>query len=212
MGITIAEDMKKLTEDMIAANEARLRAVGVLVTGTRETLKGFCEGRNKMATDQAKDLAGFVNALSKSVHEIRRRAQDMLGEFDKANRQMSKDQSKHLADYVQGLVRDVTSTLSRFDKERAHMSKELGERLDGEIADIKAAVEQILKHAASFVSEQHAGMAKARQAWQQMHAAISSARKAGYAASMVEAGHRVCTAKQAARKTRGKKAAAKKSS
>jgi len=182
MVTTIAEDMKKLTEDMIAANDARLRAVGALVTGTRQTLKGFSAGRSKMATDQAKDLAGFVGELSKSVREIRRRAQDLLGEFDRANKQMSKDQSKHLADYVQNLVRDVTFTLTRFDKERAHMSKELGERLDGEIADIKATVGQILKDAAGFVSEQHAGMAKARQAWQDMCAAISGARKTGFAA------------------------------
>ncbi len=189
MGITIAEDMKKLAEDMITANEARLKAVGGLITKTRETLKGFSAGRNQMAADQAKDLAGFVDELSKSVNEIRHRAQDVLREFDKANQQMSKDQSQRLADYAQGLVRDVRSTLSRFDKERAHMSGELGERLDGEIAAIKAAVEQTLKDAAGFVSEQHAGMAKARQAWQQMHAAISSARKAGHTASVLGAGH-----------------------
>jgi uncharacterized protein YicC (UPF0701 family) len=212
MVVTIAQDMKKLTEDMIAANEARLKAVGTLVTQTRATLKEFGAGRNKMAADQAKDLAGFVGELSQSVQEIRRGAQDKLGEFGKANKQMSKDQSKLLADYVQGLVRDVTSLLSRFDKERAHMSQELGERLDGEIAGIKAAVEQILKDAADSMNEQHSGMIKARQAWQEMCAAISQARNAGFRMAAAEVGYAACTPKRAGRKGHGKKVAAKKSS
>jgi hypothetical protein len=212
MVVTIAQDMKKLTEDMIAASEARLLAVGTLVTQTRETLQGFAAGRSKMATDQAKDLAGFVGELSKSVQQIRREAQDRLGEFDKANRQMSKDQSKRLADYVQGLVRDVTSLLGRFDKERAHMSQGLRERLDGEIAGIKGAVEQILQDAAESMNEQHSGMIKARQAWQEMCAAISRARNAGFTAPAAEMERAARTPKRAGRKGHGKKVAAKKSS
>jgi hypothetical protein len=212
MVTTIAEDMKKLTEDMIVANEARLRAVGALVTETRETLKGFSADRSKMATDQAKDLTGFVDELSKNVNEIRRRAQGMIGEFDEANRQISKDQSKRLADYVQGLARDVTTMLRRFDKERGHMSKELGERLAREITDIKTAAEQILKDTESFMNEQHSGMTQARQAWQSMAAAIGCARKVGLMTPAVEIGHRACTAKQAVRRVRSKKSAAKKSS
>lgn len=206
MVTTIAEDMKRLTEDMMVASEARLRAVGALMTGTRETLKGFRTERNQMAAGQAKDLAGFVGELSQRVQEIRRCAQDLLREFDKANRQRSKDQSKRLADYVQGLVRDVTSMLSRFDKERAHMSQELGARLEGEIADVKTAVEQILKDAAGFVNEQHAGMAKARKTWQDMCAALSRARSAGFEAPAMT-GRTADTAKRPPRTKRSKKRA-----
>ena len=209
MSTTMAEDMKRLTEDMIAANEARLGAVGALMTETREALKGFRADRTKMAGDQAKDLAGFVGALSQSVQQIRREAQDRLGEFGKANKQMSKDQSKRLADYAQGLVQDVTSMMSRFDNERAHMSKDLRERLDKEIADINAAVEQILKDAAGFVNEQHSGMVQARQAWHQMCATMSQARKAR--APAVEPGHDGCAAEQAEGKSRSRKGAATKS-
>ena len=212
MVVTIAQDMKKLTEDMMAANEARLRGVGTLIRETRATLQGFGADRTKMATDQAKDLAGFVGALSQSVQQIRRAARDRLGEFDQANRQMSKDQAKHLADYVQDLVREVTSTLRRFDKERAHMSQELRARLDGEIADITAAVEQILKDAAGFVKEQHTGMVQARQAWQDMCAAISHARQVGFTAPAVEPGRQTCTPKRAGHKGHSRKVAAKKSS
>ncbi|MCX5644922.1 MAG: hypothetical protein NTZ17_09600 [Phycisphaerae bacterium] len=203
--MAIAADMKRLTEDMIAANDMRLRAVGTLTTETHETLKGFAAGRSKMATDQAKDLADFVEDLSKTV-------KGFLTGFRKNHEQMSKEQSRHLASFVQDLAQDVTSMLSRFEKEREHMSKELAERLAEEITDIKAAVEQILKDTGHFMDEQHSDMAKARQAWQNMSAAMSNARKAGFMAPVVEAGHKVCTAKQATRKTRGKKSTARKSS
>jgi chemotaxis regulatin CheY-phosphate phosphatase CheZ len=202
--------MKRLTEDMLAANETRLQAVGGLVVQTRETLKEFGADRSHMAANQAKDLAGFVGELSKSVQEIRRAAQDRLGAFDQANRQMSKDQSKHLADYVQGLARDVTSMLRRFDKERTHMSKDLSDRLDREIADIKGAVEQVLKDAADAMHEQHSGMVKARQAWQEMCAAIGQARSAGLP-TPAEGGPAARTPKRAGRKGHGKKVAAQKS-
>ena len=210
MAMAIAEDMKRLTDDMIAANDMRLRAVGALVTGTRETLQGFCAGRHKMAADQAKDLASFLDELSKTVRELRHRAQGMVKEFDKANRHMSKEQSQHLADFVQDLAQDVTSMLHRFDKERGRVSKELRDRLAQEITEIKAAVEQILKDTGSFREEQHGGMVKARQAWRAMSVAIGRARKAGLMTSAVEAGHKTSAAKQASRRRRGTKNAAMK--
>jgi uncharacterized protein YicC (UPF0701 family) len=183
MATTIAEDMKRLTEDMIAGSDARLKSVGSLVTRTRETLKGFCADRHRMAISQTKDLAGFMSELSKEVGELRHKAQRMIEEFDKAGRQMSKEQSDRLADYAQSLAADATGMLKRFDKERSHMSKELRERLGREIAGVKTAVEAILKDTAHAMNEQHSGMVEARKAWQNMSAAIRHARTAGTAAS-----------------------------
>ncbi len=199
--------MKRFTEDMIAANQARLRAVGGLVTETQQTLKEFRSDRSKMAANQAKDLAGFTDELSKSVKEIRRRAQGTIKEFDRAGRRVGKEQSKRLADYVQGLAEDVRSMLNQFDSQRDHMSKEITERLEREIADIKGAVDQIVKDTAGFINEQHAGMAKARQAWRNMTMACNRARRAGFAAPAAEAKPKARPAKRAARKTPKKKAA-----
>jgi DNA anti-recombination protein RmuC len=144
MATAIAEDMKRLAEDMLAANDTRLRVVGSLMATTRETLQRFHTDRHKMATGQAKDLAGFTIGLSRDVHEIRRKARNLIKEFKKTGRQMSTEQSNRLADFVQGLAQDVTAMLGRFEKERGRMSKELGQRLAQEIGDIKTAVEQIL--------------------------------------------------------------------
>lgn len=202
---TIAEDMKRLTEDMLAANDMRLKAVDALRTGTRDALKRFRSDRNKMATNQAKDFAGFSRELSKDVHEIRRKAQDMIKEFNKAGRQMSREQSDRLAHFAQGLAHDVTAMLNRFEKERGHMSKELGRQLAQEIADIKAAAEQVLKDTESFIREQHSGMVRARQAWQHMAAAIAQARITSLSYPTEETGTEGCRTKHASRKTRNKR-------
>ena len=195
--MAIAEDMKRLTEDIRAANDTRLRAVGSLMAQTRETLRTFHTGRGKMATDQAKDLAGFTSELCKDVDAMRRKAQDLIQEFEKANKQMSKEQSKHLADFAQGLTHEVSAMLSRFDKEQGRMSKDLTERLTSQIADIKAAVEQIIKDAGGFINEQHSGMVEARQAWQSMSAAMTKARKAGVP-PCVRSGKHVCASARTA--------------
>ena len=181
MATTIAEDMRKLTEDMIAASEMRLRTVGSLMARTQETLKGFCAGRSKMAAGQRRDLRGFTNELSRDVQELRRKARGMVKDFSKTGRQMSEERSKRLAGFVQGLVRDVTEMLARFENERGRISKELDKRLSREIGDIKDAVDHLLKQTESFVQEQHSGMAAARRAWRNMTTRIARARIAGIA-------------------------------
>lgn len=208
--MAIAEDMKRLTEDIRAANDTRLRAVGSLMAQTRETLRTFHTGRGKMATDQARDLTGFTSDLCKDVDAMRRKAHDLIQEFEKANKQMSKDQSKHLADFAQGLTHEVSAMMSRFDKEHGRMSKDLTDRLTSQIADIKAAVEQIIKDAGGFINEQHSGMVQARQAWQSMSAAMTKARKTGVVTPAVKAEHTPHTAKHAGRKTHAKRGPAKK--
>jgi len=209
MATMIAEDMKKLTEDMIAASGMRLRAVGLLMAQTQETLKGFCADRSKMATSQRKDLRGFTNELSRDVQELRRKARGMVREFGKMGRQMSGEQSKHLAGFVQGLAKDVTEMLTRFEKERGHMSKQLGEQLAREIADIKESVERIFKDTDRFMHEQHSGMATARRAWRNMSAAIARARMTGFDSPAAHARHKAHTPKHATCKTRVKRNAAK---
>lgn len=78
MTTTIAEDMIRLTEDMIAASDARRRAVGTLMMETRATLKKFRADRSKMAVNQAKDLAGFAGGLSKEVTDIKASVERLL--------------------------------------------------------------------------------------------------------------------------------------
>jgi uncharacterized protein YicC (UPF0701 family) len=209
MVMAIAEDMKKLTENILISSDVRLKAVGELVADTHKTLKGFATDRKKMSQQQAKDLADFVNRLSKNVQSLQKKAQDMVKEFQKSNKQMSKEQAKNLSDFVKNLANDVGLMLSSFEKDRSKMSKELKDRLSREIKDIQTQVEKILDDADKFVGECSSDMAQARKAWKSMSAMLTKARKAGFVMPKIEAKEKVTTVEQAISK--GKKNPTKKS-
>jgi len=104
MVMTVAQEMKRLTEDIIICNDVRLKAVGELVADTQKTLKGFSTDRKKMAAQQTKDLTNFMNGLSKNVQGLLKSARDRVEQFRKDNMQMSAEQVKHLAAYVNDLL------------------------------------------------------------------------------------------------------------
>jgi peptidoglycan hydrolase CwlO-like protein len=175
----------------------RVKAVGELVKDTHETLSGFAGDRRRMSAQQSKDLADFVNGLSKNV-------QSFLGEFQKGHKQMSKEQAKSLSDFVKNLANDIGSMLSRFEKERAQMSKEVKNKLAKEIKDIQTQVERILDEADKLMGEYSSEVAQAKKAWENMSAALAKARKGGVM-PRIEAGEDVSTVRQAVKKGRGKK-------
>jgi len=211
MVITMAEDMKNLTENIIISNDVRVKALGELVADTHETLNGFSMDRKKMAAQQAKDLANFMNGLSKNVQSMLKSARNMVQQFHKDNMQMSKEQAKNLADFVNNLVTDVGSMLDSFQKDHKHMSKELKAKLTREIKDIEAEVERILGDADKLMGEFSDDMAQAKKAWKSMSAALARARKAGFIMPEIDAGQKVRTVKQATSKAQGKKRSTPKS-
>jgi ABC-type transporter Mla subunit MlaD len=200
----IATEMKKLSEDIIASYDVRVKAVGELVRDTHKTLSGFAGDRRRMSAQQSKDLADFTNGLSKNVQSLLKQAQDLLNEFHKDNTQMGKEVAKSLSDFVNELTRDVGSMLSSFEKEHAQMSKELKNRLAKEIKDIQTQVERILDEADKLMGEYSSDMAQAKKAWENMSAALAKARKGGVM-PRIEAGEDVSTVRQAVKKGRGKK-------
>ena len=202
MGIAIAEDMKKLTENIIISNDVRLKAVGELVSETHKTLKGFAGDRKKMAAEQAKDLADFVNGLSKNV-------QGFLKEFQKNHQQMSKEQARSLSDFVKNLANDIGSMLGSFEKDREKMSKELKNKLAREIKDIRTQVERILDEADKLMGEYSSDIDQARKSWKAMCGTLAKARKSGLVMPKIETREKVTTVGQAINK--GKKRTAKKS-
>lgn len=146
----IADDMKKITESIVTSHDVRVKALDNLVADTRKTLKGFASGRKKMSKEQAKNLADFVEGLSKS-------GKDMLKGFQKSRKQMSDDQAKRLADFLNNLTNDVGSMLNIFLKKRSEMSKELNNKLVREVRDIETYVKKRLKE----FNETHAEMSDA---------------------------------------------------
>ena len=211
MVTTIAEDMKKLTENIIVANDVRVKALGALVSDTHRTLDGFSKDRRKMAAQQTRDLAHFMDGLSRNVQGLLKSAQGMVQRFRKDNVQMSKEQAKSLAAFVNNLVAGVGSMLDGFQKDHAHISRELRDKLAREISDIQRDVERILEDADTLVGQFGADMTRARKAWQGMSAALARVRKAGLLTPEIDAAERVTTVKQAAREAPGKKRTSAKS-
>ena len=219
MVMAITEDIKKLTENIIASHDVRVKTLGNIAADTHRTLsdarknmEGFTADRKKMAVEQAKDLAGFVNGLSKDVQGMLKSARSMVQQFHKENMQISKEQAKNLADFVNGLVSSVGSMLDSFQKDHKHMSKEMKAKLTREIKDIQAEVGRILGEADKLVGEFSADMAGAKKAWQSMFAVLARSRKVGFPMHGIDAGKKVTTVKQATHKAQGKKRSTKKSS
>ena len=205
MVMTIAEDMKKLTENIIVANDVRVKALGALVSDTHRTLDGFSKDRKKMAAQQTRDLASFMNGLSRNVQGLLKSARGMVQQFRKDNVQMSKEQAKNLAVFVNNLVAGVGSMLDGFQKDHTHISRELRDKLAREIGDIQRDVERILEDADTLVGQFGADMTRAKRAWKSMSAALTRARKAGLITPEIDAEERVTTAKQATREAPSKK-------
>jgi len=198
MVMAIAEDMKKLTENIIISNDVRVKALGDLVADTHETLKGFSMDRKKMGVQQAKNLADFVNSLTKDVGS-------MLSGFEKDRGKMSKELKDKLAKEVKEIETYVANKLKEFNKDHADMSEELKK-------DLAKYVEGIVKETRGFLKECGSNMAQARKAWQSMSATMAKARKAGFPMHGIDAGERVRTVKQATHKAQGKKRSTQKSS
>lgn len=224
MVMTIAEDMKKLTENIMTSHDVRVKALGTLVTDTHKTLKGFERDRKKMAVEQAKDLADFVKGLAKNV-------EDMLKMFERDHKQMSKEQAKGLSDFVVNLTEEIGSMLDSFQKSRNEMSEELKDRLAKEVKEIETHVanklkefnkdhadmseelkkdlakyvEGIVKETQKLLKEYSSDMAQAKKAWNGMSATMAKARRAGFIMPKIDAGEKVTTVKQATRKAQGKK-------
>jgi phage host-nuclease inhibitor protein Gam len=166
--MAIAEDMKKLTENIIFSNDVRVKALGDLVADTHETLRGFATDRKKMAVEQAKDLAGFVKGLVKDVG-------DMLKRFQKEHRDMSSALSKSLSDFVMDLAKDVGSMMKNIQKMHKEMAENLKKNLEkGEterlkdfqkmMSDIQKGIKEIETFVANKLKEfnnDHADMSEA---------------------------------------------------
>ena len=155
----IAEDIKKIGEDIVASYDLRVKAIGELVSDVHETLEGFTTDRKKMGEEQAKNLSDFVKGLSKSV-------EDMLKRFQKDHKQMSDDQAKSLADFVKDLTKNVGDTMTRIQKAHKEMADNLKESLEkGEtdrlkdfkdmMGDITKGIKEIENYVANKLKEFH---------------------------------------------------------
>jgi len=109
----ISNDMKKLREDIVAANDVRVKAIGVLVKDTHKMLKGFQAEHKEMATNLRGELAKGEEKRLKDFWVMMANIQKFVSDVDK----------------------EVSTMIERFQKEHKVMADELRENLEKGEAD-----------------------------------------------------------------------------
>ena len=109
----ISNDMKKLGEDIVAANDVRVKAIGVLVKDTHKMLKGFQAEHKEMATNLRGELAKGEDQRLKDFRVMMANIQKFVSDIDK----------------------EVSAMIERFQKEHKVMADELRENLEKGEAD-----------------------------------------------------------------------------
>jgi uncharacterized protein YukE len=209
--MAIAEDMKKITDNIIASYDVRVRALGDLVADTRKTLKDFAVNRKKMSKEQAKALADFVADLSKNVSNMIKTFQKEHNEMaNKLKADLAKGEENRLKDFksmmagIQKAIKEietyVKNKLKEFDDAHADMSEALKKELAKYVADI---VSQTKKLLGGFRDERE----KMAANWQALTATMAKRRGLK---PRVEAGVKVRPVEEAIEKAKPKKKAKKK--
>jgi hypothetical protein len=229
----IADDVKRLGEDIVASYNVRVKAIRTIVKDTRNTLKGFHAEHKEMSAKQAKDLAGFVADLTKNVGDmikgIQTEHKDMAaalkaslgkGETDrlKTFKGMMGDIRKEINDietYVKNKLREFSDAHADMS---AELKKELAKYADDMVkatkklmGDIQARQKERNTEVADLLEAYNAEREKMAANWQALTATM--AKKREVEPIEVEAGEEVTTIEgvgEKAKKWMGKKKASKK--
>ena len=132
----IATEMERLTEDIIASYDARVKAVRELAHDVQKTLKEFGSDRAVMSKEQAGTLKDFMGNLRENVAELRKgfqkehkeNAGELNGNLARGEADRMKDFNDMMKD-IQEVVKDVKTyvagKLEEFSDSRSVMSREL---------------------------------------------------------------------------------------
>ncbi len=172
-----ANGMRTITENIVASNDARIKATGKLIVDIQSMLSEFSSKRKKMSHDQKEDLGDFVKNLSDEV-------KNLLKEFQKNRKYMGESQAKRLAAFVKNLDKEVNTLLDNHHKEREEKFDDLKKKLAQEINGIRNNVAQIVKGAKNLMSDYKDDIGKAHSIWQDMSAGLAKSRKEGFTAGI----------------------------
>jgi len=169
----ISDDMKKLREDIVSANDVRAKAIGVLVKDTHKMLKGFQAEHKEMAANLRGELAqgeekrlndfkAMMANIQKFVSDLDKEVSAMIERFQKEHKAMADelrenlekgevDRLKTFNDMMGNIQQDinqietyVANKLKEFSDAHAGMSEELKKMLAEYVADMVKATKQLM--------------------------------------------------------------------
>lgn len=181
----LTDEMKRLTEDIVALHDARVNFVETMIKDTAEMLGTFRSDHNQMSKElRAKleteyaDLLAAVDNFMKETHannqQLREETLNMLADNEATRQADAKVQKENLIQFSNDLVKNTANMLMEFGNAHAEMAEELRSFLNASestrkedfdammndiqnrIAELKSYTEELLRDA----SKAHAEMAK----------------------------------------------------
>ena len=167
----IANDVKNLSEDIVASYDSRIRTMGTIVKETQELaknthtmLRGFNSEHKEMSGVQAGVLNSFMTDLTKNVGSMIKGFQEEHKNTAAALHSSLRKSTKDMETYVKHQLRD-------FSASHAEMSTELKKDLAKYAADIVSGTQELL---GSFHDERE----EMADHWQAM-AAVMARKRSG---------------------------------
>jgi len=164
----ISNDMKKLREDIVSANNVRVKAIGVLVKDTHKMLKGFQAEHKEMATNLRGELAKGEDQRLKDFRVMMANIQKFVSDIDK----------------------EVSAMIERFQKEHKVMADELRENLEKGEADRLKTFNDMMGNIHQDINQIETYVANKLKEFSDAHVGMSEELKkmlANYVADMVKA-------------------------
>lgn len=149
----ISNDMKKLREDIVSANDVRVKTIGVLAKDTHKMLKGFQKEHKAMAdklkenavelrkniekgeADRLKTFNDMMGNIHQDINQIETYVANKLKEFSDAHAGMSEELKKMLANYVADMVKATKKLMGDIQKRQKERTAEVAD-LNVEAADL----------------------------------------------------------------------------
>jgi len=172
----IADDIKKLGEDIVTSYDMRVKAIGELATDVHKKLEGFAAERKDMAAKQAKALRDFVTDLTKKVgamiKSLQKEHKEMADNLREGLKKGETERLKSFEDMMGGIkkgIKDIESyvanKLKEFNKAHADMSAELKKALAKYVDDMVKATKKLMGDIQKRQEERNAEVADLLEAY-----------------------------------------------
>ncbi len=160
----LTDEMKRLTEDIVALHDARINFVDTLIKDTSELLGTFRNEHNQMATDlrnkletEYKELLEAVDRFMKDTHaqnqQLRSDTLGMLEDYETARQADAKIQKDNLIQFSNDLVKNTANMLLDFGNAHAEMADELQNFLGSSETSRKNEFDEMMNRVKNKISE-----------------------------------------------------------
>jgi len=156
--MTLSDEIRNLTQNMLAGHESRTVAVAGIRTSTAQELAEFHATHQALAAEQREQLDEHMNGL-------RRDTTTFLSDTAGARQAMATQQRKQLDEHMDGLRRDTAGLLKELDVAHQAMAKEQRGRLGTERERLTSDVAVMRDRFQAEQSKLRADLSKAQQVW-----------------------------------------------